>query len=146
MMQFLMPGFIQQKDTHGISLLVNLVREEVYLQQFLLLFGFPVADEKEVKKEKPKDEPSSHFQRQRVDMLLGELVRKFPVPQALPQEQVNKTDQEEKSTGANKNDVTTTAVTVKQEPMDTNTNDSGMIQIKQEPSSGVPPEKKLKLN
>lgn len=30
--------------------------------------------------EKTKDEPSSIFQRQRVDMLLGELLRKFPPP------------------------------------------------------------------
>lgn len=30
--------------------------------------------------EKAKEEPSSMFQRQRVDMLLGELMRKFPLP------------------------------------------------------------------
>lgn len=30
--------------------------------------------------EKMKEEPSSMFQRQRVDMLLGELMRKFPLP------------------------------------------------------------------
>lgn len=30
--------------------------------------------------EKSKEEPSSMFQRQRVDMLLGELMRKFPLP------------------------------------------------------------------
>lgn len=30
--------------------------------------------------EKVKEEPSSMFQRQRVDMLLGELLRKFPLP------------------------------------------------------------------
>lgn len=28
----------------------------------------------------PKDEPSTLFQRQRVDMLLGELLRQFPLP------------------------------------------------------------------
>ncbi|XP_045460354.1 mediator of RNA polymerase II transcription subunit 6 [Harmonia axyridis] len=32
------------------------------------------------KEEKPKEEPSSLFQRKRVDMLLGELIRKFPLP------------------------------------------------------------------
>lgn len=32
------------------------------------------------KEEKPKEEPSSLFQRQRVDMLLGELIKKFPLP------------------------------------------------------------------
>jgi len=117
--------------------------------------GKAVADEKEVKKEKPKEEPSSHFQRQRVDMLLGEMVRKFPIPQAPPQEQANRPEAEDRSaqgsTGAagNKNDGKTDATpttNIKQEPMDTSTNDSGMIQIKQEPSSGTPPEKKLKLS
>lgn len=107
-----------------------------------------VADEKEVNKEKPKEEPSSLFQRQRVDMLLGELLRKFPIPQAVPQEQANKPE-EEKSAGSNKNDPKADApVTIKQEPMDTNTNEhsvNSQTQIKQEPSSG-PPEKKLKLN
>ena len=36
--------------------------------------------EKKEKKELTKPEPSSLFQRQRVDMLLGELTRKFPPP------------------------------------------------------------------
>ncbi|GLG97978.1 Mediator of RNA polymerase II transcription subunit 6 [Gryllus bimaculatus] len=38
------------------------------------------APERTTKKETQKEEPSSLFQRQRVDMLLGELTRKFPVP------------------------------------------------------------------
>jgi mediator of RNA polymerase II transcription subunit 6 len=99
-----------------------------------------------VKKEKPKEEPSSHFQRQRVDMLLGELLRKFPIPQAMPADQANKPDEDK--TASNKNESKSEpAPTIKQEPMDTNTNDSvsSQIQIKQEPSSG-PPEKKPKLN
>ncbi|KAK9891239.1 hypothetical protein WA026_013552 [Henosepilachna vigintioctopunctata] len=33
-----------------------------------------------VKEEKPKEEQSSLFQRKRVDMLLGELIKKFPLP------------------------------------------------------------------
>ena len=81
-------------------------------------------------------------------MLLGELLRKYPVPQVVPQEQTNKPE-DDKATGS-KNDSKTDAapVTIKQEPMDTNTNDSVNSQtqvIKQEPSSG-PPEKKSKLN
>lgn len=40
--------------------------------------------DKTKKEEKPKEEPSSLFQRQRVDMLLGELIKKFPLP-VLPQ-------------------------------------------------------------
>lgn len=37
-------------------------------------------DKVKAKEEKPREEPSSLFQRQRVDMLLGELIRKFPLP------------------------------------------------------------------
>lgn len=36
--------------------------------------------DKAKKDEKPREEPSSLFQRQRVDMLLGELIKKFPLP------------------------------------------------------------------
>lgn len=36
--------------------------------------------DKTKKEEKPKEELSSLFQRQRVDMLLGELIKKFPLP------------------------------------------------------------------
>ena len=34
--------------------------------------------EKSEKKDKKKEEPGSFFQRQRVDLLLGELAKKFP--------------------------------------------------------------------
>ncbi|XP_022911852.1 mediator of RNA polymerase II transcription subunit 6 [Onthophagus taurus] len=37
-------------------------------------------DKPKAKEEKPREEPSSLFQRQRVDMLLGELIKKFPLP------------------------------------------------------------------
>lgn len=37
-------------------------------------------DKIKAKDEKPREEPSSLFQRQRVDMLLGELIKKFPLP------------------------------------------------------------------
>ncbi|XP_044265417.1 mediator of RNA polymerase II transcription subunit 6 [Tribolium madens] len=37
-------------------------------------------DKAKSKEEKPREEPSSLFQRQRVDMLLGELIKKFPLP------------------------------------------------------------------
>lgn len=40
--------------------------------------------EKCAKKETQREEPSSLFQRQRVDMLLGELTRKFPLPVVVP--------------------------------------------------------------
>lgn len=38
------------------------------------------ADKAKPKEEKPREEPSSLFQRKRVDMLLGELIKKFPLP------------------------------------------------------------------
>lgn len=109
--------------------------------------SFSVADEKEVKKEKPREEPSSHFQRQRVDMLLGELLRKFPIPQALPQQEQVTKPEDEKTEGSKTEGKTEATATIKQEPMDTNTNDSvnSQPQIKQEPTSG-PPEKKSKLS
>ncbi|CAH0551823.1 unnamed protein product [Brassicogethes aeneus] len=44
-------------------------------------------DKAKPKEEKPREEPSSLFQRQRVDMLLGELIRKFPLP-APPQPKI----------------------------------------------------------
>lgn len=99
-----------------------------------------------MKKEKPKEEPSSHFQRQRVDMLLGDLLRKYPIPQAMPQEQGNKPD-EDKTTGSKNDGKADATLVIKQEPMDTNTNDSvaSHTQIKQEPSTG-PPEKKSRHN
>ncbi|XP_017786718.1 PREDICTED: mediator of RNA polymerase II transcription subunit 6 isoform X2 [Nicrophorus vespilloides] len=43
------------------------------------------ADKAKPKEEKPREETSSLFQRQRVDMLLGDLIKKFPLPtQPLP--------------------------------------------------------------
>lgn len=50
-------------------------------------FGTKDAEEKTKKKvEKAKDEPSSIFQRQRVDMLLVELSKKFTPRSAQPQQ------------------------------------------------------------
>lgn len=144
-------GSIRQKATAGTSLLEKLVRSLSRYRRIHFHNSILVADEKEVKKEKPKEEPSSHFQRQRVDMLLGTLLQKFPIPQAAPVEQANKPDDDKTTTGS-KNDGKTdaTPVTIKQEPMDPSTNDGTNTQIpasqiKQEPSSG-PPEKKMKIN
>jgi hypothetical protein len=79
-------------------------------------------------------------------MLLGELLRKFPIPQAISADQANKPD-DDKASGVKSEGKSDATPTIKQEPMDTNTNDSvsSQIQIKQEPLSG-PPEKKPKLN
>lgn len=63
------------------------------------------ADKAKPKDEKPREEPSSLFQRKRVDMLLGELLKKFPLPTPVQPkttpvpvkiEQENNTQQENK--------------------------------------------------
>ena len=51
------------------------VRENKYFNNFNIAFYYLI--EKSESKEK-KEEPSSVFQRQRVDLLLGELAKKFP--------------------------------------------------------------------
>ncbi|XP_025833756.1 mediator of RNA polymerase II transcription subunit 6 [Agrilus planipennis] len=78
------------------------------------------------KEEKPKEEASSLFQRQRVDMLLGELIKKFP----LPQPQLPK--------------INPTAV-VKTEPENGTTENKESKSDKQEKIK-PPPEKKPKIN
>uniref|UniRef100_A0A1B6DCC3 Mediator of RNA polymerase II transcription subunit 6 n=1 Tax=Clastoptera arizonana TaxID=38151 RepID=A0A1B6DCC3_9HEMI len=81
--------------------------------------------EKVCKKEVQKEEPSSLFQRQRVDMLLGELIRKFPPPAIVPPPgppTANKQPQLEQE--------------VKTEPREIKT------EIKAEPPMKPPPEKK----
>jgi len=106
--------------------------------------SFLVIDEKkEVKKEKPKEESASQFQRQRVDMLLGELLRKFPIPQNFPQDAPNNNNNnskpdEDKTNNKADGKTDATVPTIKQEPMETNSDE--IVNIKQEPS-----EKKMKL-
>lgn len=86
-----------------------------------------------MKKEKPKEEPSSLFQRQRVDLLLSELLRKFPIPQAVP------TDEEKSSSTNNKNDGQNEGTN--QESTDSSENVNPQLQkIKQEPQ-----EKRMKM-
>lgn len=119
---------------------------------------------------KPREEPSSLFQRQRVDMLLGEMVKKFPLPSPIVQPQP-KTTQSVVTTGnttntvsvpatttapsttvssttaINATPVTTTATTI-QEPQDNgqiSMNDKDKTEIKQEKNL-KPPEKKPRLN
>ncbi|XP_057660678.1 mediator of RNA polymerase II transcription subunit 6 [Diorhabda carinulata] len=82
--------------------------------------------EKSKKEEKPREEPSSLFQRQRVDMLLGELLRKFPLP-APPQPKVQP------------------VVPVKQENENGSENKDIKIEVKQEKIK-PPPEKKPRLH
>lgn len=83
------------------------------------------AKPKEKKEEKKKEEPSSMFQRQRVDMLLVDFLRKFPPPQV-----AQAIDQNQP--------------TIKTEPNIKQEEDSD---VKSEKSTDMkpPPEKKMKL-
>ncbi|XP_058462037.1 mediator of RNA polymerase II transcription subunit 6 [Malaya genurostris] len=99
-----------------------------------------------------KEEPSSLFQRQRVDMLLGDLLRKFPLP--LPQLQ-NQSHPNQHAV-ANANDNMDNAMengsevsNIKQERMDHVSNkrkDSPNMLVKEETRNDMkpPPEKKSK--
>lgn len=84
-------------------------------------------DKAKLKEEKPKEESSSIFQRQRVDMLLGELIKKFPLPQP-PQPKA-----------------AAPPVKVEQENGTQENKDAIKTEIKQEKIK-PPPEKKPKVN
>lgn len=58
--------------------------------------------------EKAKEEPSSMFQRQRVDMLLGELMRKFPLP-VIPNPNLATVPADQMRSDAKDSNVTTSA-------------------------------------
>ncbi|KAF7280949.1 mediator complex subunit 6 [Rhynchophorus ferrugineus] len=81
---------------------------------------------KAVEKEKPKEEQSSLFQRQRVDMLLGELIQKFPLP-TIPQPKP-------------------AAAPVKTESENGVVENKDKVEIKQENKVKPPPEKKARLS
>lgn len=102
--------------------------------------------------EKTKEEPSSIFQRQRVDMLLGELLRKFPLPMLPPQPQQpapNQANQATPTQNGTSNDSEQRMDGIKQEPSDSHENNG----IKHENDMDIdksdmkpPPEKKMKMN
>ena len=73
-----------------------------------------------------KEEVSSSFQRHRVDTLLGELIKKFPIPQ-IPTATVKKEEPEPTAAGDEK--------------------PNGQLEnVKQEKDANWPPEKKMKFN
>lgn len=85
-----------------------------------------LSDKSKLKKDTAaKEETSSSFQRQRVDMLLNELIKKFPIPQIatvpVKKEENDSAGAEEKANGQAEG-------------------------IKQEKGDGWPPEKKMKFN
>ncbi|CAF4911197.1 mediator of RNA polymerase II transcription subunit 6 [Pieris napi] len=102
----------------------------------------------------PKEEPSTLFQRQRVDMLLAELVRQFPLPtitttanqtNGVSVKAENNNDKGDK--GGDSNNMNN--ITIKQEPIDSihpeMTNGNMHMEIKQEikqENMKPPPEKK----
>lgn len=126
-----------------------------------ITYFFLVAEKNKSEKNKDapaKDEPSSIFQRQRVDMLLGDLLRKFPLP--LPH-----IHQQQSQSNANQNAMSNTNINsdelfdngmeinnIKQEPADdhgsSNRNASpnlmAQMNVKDESRSDMkpPPEKK----
>ncbi|CAB0002701.1 unnamed protein product [Nesidiocoris tenuis] len=81
--------------------------------------------DKPIKKEITKEELSSLFQRQRVDMLLMELTKKFPLPPLQPPPAANK--------GNSEGEIKTEPINVKTEKVDS-------------PCMKPPPEKKPRLN
>ena len=83
---------------------------------------------KTAKEEKPKEEPSSLFQRQRVDMLLNELTRKFPLPTIYQPKAPPAPIKTESENGSISNE-----------------NKEGKLEIKQEKIK-PPPEKKPRVN
>ena len=116
-----------------------------------------------MKKDAPtKEEPSSLFQRQRVDMLLSELLRKFPppIPQQNLQQNVSATTEKTDGTAEKPDKVETKEnskenssnnLQIKQEPIDPSSPmDTNMsnVEVKQEITTEImkaPPEKKMKL-
>lgn len=133
-------------------------------------FSYPVSDKSKAASKKDassnKEEPGSLFQRQRVDMLLGELLRKFPPPMP-PQFQQQQQPQQAGAAGAQNQTGTSNQVktepqsqdqqnsTIKQEPIDNpssnnpapaETSPAPVMDIKTEPSEmKPPPEKKMKI-
>lgn len=93
-----------------------------------------------------KEEPSSLFQRQRVDLLLNELLQKFPLP--MPQHNQQNANQTNQSNGAKMetNESEISVDNIKQEIIE-NPQSNGAVEIKTEPLSSEmkpPPEKKMK--
>lgn len=104
--------------------------------------------------DKVKEEPSSLFQRQRVDLLLNELLQKFPLPMPTPQQaqqaqqNVSQTNQSNGTNGTKMETNESTEISVeniKQEILE-NPQSNGAADIKTEPltSEMKPPEKKMK--
>lgn len=135
---------IRIKDTAGTLRLTKPVRARIHFvlieisYKFAFDFDFPVADKSKSHKndnEKNKEEPSSFFQRKRVDMLLGELLNKFPLPLP-PQHQQPMTNTTQISSVHPTPDV----LAKKESSQDNIAGDSsGGVEIKQELMESSPP-------
>lgn len=113
---------------------------------------YPIVSEKSksnTKKdnEKSKEEPSSIFQRQRVDMLLGELLRKFPLPMLPQQHQVMQQNQDTPIQNGTAGDAEQRLDGIKLEPSDSHQNNGIKHDNDMDDKSDMkpPPEKKIKL-
>lgn len=95
---------------------------------------------KNKKEDKTKEEPSSLFQRQRVDMLLGELMKKFAFP-LIPQVMQIQQQQQQNATK------TSNSESENQTEANETANMNGNSESGQDPKSDMkpPPEKKMKL-
>lgn len=99
--------------------------------------------------DKVKEEPSSLFQRQRVDLLLNELLQKFPLPMPPQQQTQQNSNQTNQSNGTKMETNESTEISVeniKQEIIE-NPQSNGGTEIKSEPLTSEmkpPPEKKMK--
>ncbi|XP_055627409.1 mediator of RNA polymerase II transcription subunit 6 [Toxorhynchites rutilus septentrionalis] len=98
-------------------------------------------------KETPvREEPSSLFQRQRVDMLLGDLLRKFPLPVPQTSHQLSQNGSNNTNNGGEGIlDHGADAINIKQEPSEHGSNNTSEMQIKGRSDMKPPPEKKIKI-
>lgn len=84
-----------------------------------------------------KEEPGSAFQRHRVDLLLGELIKKFPIPQ-IPTTTVKKEDSDSAGNGTGGGD--------EKSANGQGSDGATAANIKQEKNDGWQAEKKMKFN
>lgn len=102
-----------------------------FISCLIIQLNCPVSDKSktQMKDSTTKEESSSMFQRQRVDMLLGELTKKFPIPQ-IPVATVKKEETEQSAAAGEEK-----------------SNGPEVDNIKTEKNSDMrPPEKKMKFN
>ncbi|RWS17922.1 mediator of RNA polymerase II transcription subunit 6-like protein [Dinothrombium tinctorium] len=103
-------------------------------------------EKSEKSKEKTKEEPSSAFQRARVDILLGELMKKFPPKVIQPQPVTNQVDIKPNAANAEEtkanSEKSETKVEIKTEKVETISNASNVTNPSLNRTTVPPPEKR----